>query len=165
MSNSTASGALRRSSVDAVLAYAWDTGVFTASEAMTAVGLTRSTTIDVLEELVEFGLLRELPNASIVGLGRNLAACGAAAVCNANVTVDIIEPQTMYEPRQQQLDLRLSRLFRLGSTRRLRGNFDIYNLCNASDVLAQSNAYGPTWRNVTSILTGRMLRVGAQYDF
>ena len=106
-----------------------------------------------------------VPNAAIVGLGRNLAACGAAATCNANVTVDIIEPQTMFEPRQQQLDLRLSRLFRLGAARRLRANLDIYNLFNASDVLAQSNAYGPTWRNVTAILTGRMLRIGAQYDF
>ena len=106
-----------------------------------------------------------VPNAAIAGLGRNLAACGAAAACNANVTIDVIEPQSMFEPRQQQLDLRLSRLFRLGSTRRLRGNLDIYNLFNASDVLAQSNAYGPTWRNVTAIVPGRMLRIGAQYDF
>ena len=106
-----------------------------------------------------------VPNAQIVGLGRNLAACGAAAACNANVTVDIIEPQSMFEPRQQQLDLRFSRLFRLGSTRRLRANLDIYNVFNASDVVGQSNVYGPTWRNVTAIVPGRMLRVGAQYDF
>ena len=32
-----------------------------------AVGLTRSTTIDVIEELVALGLLRELPNARAVG--------------------------------------------------------------------------------------------------
>jgi hypothetical protein len=106
-----------------------------------------------------------VPNAQIVGLGRNLAACGAAAVCNANVTVDIIRPQSMYEPRQQQLDLRFSRLFRLGSTRRLRANLDIYNVANASDVVGQSTAFGPTWRNVTAIIPGRMLRIGAQYDF
>ena len=48
-------------------------------------------------------------------LGRNLGACRGAAVCNANVTVAMIPPQTMFEPRQQQLDLRFSRLFRLGS--------------------------------------------------
>ena len=65
----------------------------------------------------------------------------------------------------EQLDLRFSRLFRIGSTRRLRSNLDIYNVINASDVLAQSATYGPTWRSVTSILTGRMLRVGAQFDF
>lgn len=58
---------VRRTSLDGVLTYAWDTEVFTASDAMAAVGLTRSTTIDVIEELVEIGLLTELPNARAVG--------------------------------------------------------------------------------------------------
>lgn len=58
---------LRRHSLDAVLAYAWDTEVFTASDVMSAVALTRSTTIDVLDELVARGLLVELPNARAVG--------------------------------------------------------------------------------------------------
>jgi predicted NBD/HSP70 family sugar kinase len=59
--------AVRRTSLDGVLSYAWDAEVFTASDAMAAVGLTRSTTIDVIEQLVEIGLLRELPNARAVG--------------------------------------------------------------------------------------------------
>ncbi|MGC5170300.1 ROK family protein [Micromonospora sp. DT81.3] len=67
MSSPTAPASLRRASLDAVLAYAWDIGVFTASEAMSAVGLTRSTTIAVLDELAELGLLRELPNARAGG--------------------------------------------------------------------------------------------------
>ena len=58
---------LRRRSLDAVLAQAWDAEAFTASEAMAAVGLTRSTTIDVLDELVARGLLAEMPNARAVG--------------------------------------------------------------------------------------------------
>jgi predicted NBD/HSP70 family sugar kinase len=58
---------VRRASLGGVLSYAWETGVFTASDAMGAVGLTRSTTIDVIEELVALGLLRELPNARAVG--------------------------------------------------------------------------------------------------
>ncbi|WP_424709522.1 ROK family protein [Microbacterium sp. SLBN-111] len=58
---------LRRHSLDAVLAYAWDAEVFTASDVMSAVALTRSTTIDVLDELVARGLLVELPNARAVG--------------------------------------------------------------------------------------------------
>ncbi len=58
---------VRRASLGAVLSHAWESGVFTASDAMGAVGLTRSTTIDVIEELVELGLLRELPNARAVG--------------------------------------------------------------------------------------------------
>jgi len=109
---------------------------------------------------------RVFPNAVVApSLGRNLGACRGAAVCNANVTVAMIPPRSMFEPRQQQLDLRFSRLFRLGSTRRLRANLDIYNVFNASDVLAMNTTYGPAWLNVNSIVTGRMLRVGAQYDF
>jgi hypothetical protein len=106
-------------------------------------------------------------NAAIApSLGRNLAACPTATgACTATVTVPMIRPQTMFEPRQQQIDLRISRMFRVNGNNRLRGNLDIYNLFNGSDVLAQSTAYGPTWRNVTSILTGRMLRIGAQWDF
>ena len=105
-------------------------------------------------------------NASIApSLGRNLAACGSAATCNANVTIPIIPPQSMFEPRLQQLDLRLSRLFQLVGRQRLRANVDIYNVFNAGDVLAMSDTYGPTWKDVIQILTGRMLRVGAQFDF
>lgn len=58
---------LRRHSLDAVLAYAWDAEAFTASDVMAAVALTRSTTIDVLDELVARGLLVEMPNARAVG--------------------------------------------------------------------------------------------------
>lgn len=60
-------GAVRRASLVGVLSYAWDAGVFTASDAMAAAGLTRSTTIDVIEELVSMGLLCELANARTVG--------------------------------------------------------------------------------------------------
>jgi predicted NBD/HSP70 family sugar kinase len=68
MTDATASvPSLRRHSLDAVLAYAWDAEAFTASDVMAAVALTRSTTIDVLDELVARGLLVEMPNARAVG--------------------------------------------------------------------------------------------------
>ncbi|MEU1973067.1 ROK family protein [Microbacterium sp. NPDC019599] len=67
MSTPISPGSLRRASLDSVLAYAWDSEVFTASDAMSTVGLTRSTTIDVTDELVGVGLLRELPNARAAG--------------------------------------------------------------------------------------------------
>ncbi|MHC2998297.1 ROK family protein [Microbacterium sp. HJ5] len=57
----------RPASHDALLAFAWSTQEFTASEAMDATGLTRSTTIDALDALTELGLLRELPNARLAG--------------------------------------------------------------------------------------------------
>ncbi len=37
-----------RASVDAMLAFAWDAGVFVATDAMAATGLRRSTAIDAI---------------------------------------------------------------------------------------------------------------------
>lgn len=59
--------AARPASLDAVLAYAWDVDAFTATDAIEATGLTRSTTIETTEELIARGLLRELPNARAAG--------------------------------------------------------------------------------------------------
>ncbi|HEX5728431.1 ROK family protein [Microbacterium sp.] len=70
MSDTFSGGSLnlvRRANLAAVLDYAWDAADFTASDAMTRVGVTRSTTIDVMDELVRRRLLRELPNARAVG--------------------------------------------------------------------------------------------------
>lgn len=50
-----------------MLAYAWASDEFTASDAMAATGLTRSTTIDAMDALARLGLLRELPNARQAG--------------------------------------------------------------------------------------------------
>ena len=105
-------------------------------------------------------------NAAIApSLGRNLSDCGTAAACNANRTVELIAPQTMFEPRLQQVDLRFSRVFRFGGTRRLRPSLDVYNLLNASNVINENITYGPAWRDAVQILSGRLLRIGAQLDF
>jgi predicted NBD/HSP70 family sugar kinase len=57
----------RPASRAAVLAFAWDAADFTATDALEATGLTRSTTIEATAALVESGLLRELPNARLAG--------------------------------------------------------------------------------------------------
>jgi len=106
-------------------------------------------------------------NAQIAqSLGRNLSDCAiGAATCNANRTIPLIPDNSMFEPRAQQLDLRFSRTFRFGGTRRFRPSLDIYNLFNAATVLAMNTTYGPAWKDVTQILNGRQLRIGAQFDF
>jgi hypothetical protein len=100
-------------------------------------------------------------------LGRNLAACPSqtAATCNATVRTELIPPNTMFEPRLTQVDMRVSRLFRLGGTTRLRGTLDIYNIFNASNVLSMIYTYGGAWQNAAQVLSARLLRVGAQLDF
>lgn len=56
-----------RASVGAVLDFAWTAGEFTATDAMTATSLTRSTAIDAIETLLGAEVLRELPNARAAG--------------------------------------------------------------------------------------------------
>lgn len=56
-----------RASVGAVLDFAWTAGEFTATEAMAATSLTRSTAIDAIDTLVSAAVLHELPNARAAG--------------------------------------------------------------------------------------------------
>ncbi len=60
-------GRLPRASVDAVLGFVWSVEAFVVTDAMAATGLTRSTAIAAMEELVHLGLLRELPDARAAG--------------------------------------------------------------------------------------------------
>ena len=66
MSSSVEPGAARPS-LGQVLDFAWGRGAFTATEAMAGASLTRSTTIDAIDALVEIGVVRELPNARDAG--------------------------------------------------------------------------------------------------
>jgi predicted NBD/HSP70 family sugar kinase len=58
---------LRRTNAQRVLEFAWSEEAFTASDAMAATGLTRSTVIGVCDELVGLGWLEELVDARAVG--------------------------------------------------------------------------------------------------
>jgi hypothetical protein len=104
-------------------------------------------------------------NAQIApSLGRNLAACGAAATCTSTATVDLIEPNTMFEDRIRQVDLRFSRTFAVRQAR-LKGMFDVYNVFNASPILSMTTRYGAAWLQPSLILGGRLLKFGVQIDY
>jgi hypothetical protein len=110
-----------------------------------------------------------VPNAVVrESLGRNLASCGAAATCNQSYSTQLIPANSMYEPRLNQFDLRFSKLFNLAGTHRLRGSLDVLNVFNASAVLSMTTAYGSNganWMNVGQLLSGRLLKIGVNYDF
>ncbi|WP_323741472.1 ROK family protein [Pseudoclavibacter sp. VKM Ac-2867] len=53
---------LKRANLQLLLEYAWSSEAFTATDAM-SIGLTRSTIIDLLDELASCGLVTELPNS------------------------------------------------------------------------------------------------------
>lgn len=81
-----------------------------------------------------------------------------------SVTIDLVAPNTMFEPRLQQLDLRFSRIFGLPKGR-VAVNFDLYNVGNANAVLVQNGRFGPVWRNAIQVMPGRLMKFGAQYEF
>jgi hypothetical protein len=76
----------------------------------------------------------------------------------------IVQPGELYVERLNQLDFRVSKIFRLGTTR-TNINFDFYNVTNSNSVLSENSAYGTTWRQPTSILIPRLFKISAQFDF
>jgi hypothetical protein len=84
----------------------------------------------------------------------------------ANVTVNLIQPGTMYGDRINQLDFRVAKTLPLGRTRSTIG-LDIYNALNSSAILTYNNAFVPggSWLAPISILTPRIFRISAEFTF
>ncbi|HME99485.1 MAG TPA: carboxypeptidase regulatory-like domain-containing protein [Terriglobia bacterium] len=103
-------------------------------------------------------------------LGRHLSTCPSqtAATCTQTATIDLIPNNTLYGERIKQLDLRFSRIFRWGETRKLQANFDVYNIFNNSTVLNEQTRYSlqnNQWRNAIQIMGGRLVKLGGQFNF
>ena len=99
-------------------------------------------------------------NAMIApSLGRNLSA-GATATASIN----IVKPQSVFEDRINQLDMRLTKSFRVHGAK-IQGMFDIYNLTNSSTILGINPTYGAAWLRPTSIMGPRLVKFGAQIDW
>ena len=104
-------------------------------------------------------------NAQVApSLGRNLGRCGTAAVCTAAFGVAIVEPNTLREPRSNQVDVRLTRLIRVGRAR-ISPRFDVYNMFNNAAVLRLNNTFGASWLKPLDVLGGRLLKFGVRADF
>ena len=87
-----------------------------------------------------------VPNADVVpSLGRSLS--GGAP----NVTVNLVAPGTMYGDRINQLDVRASKILKLGDSRTMIA-LDVYNALNSSAVLTYNPAFVPggTWLQPTA---------------
>jgi hypothetical protein len=106
----------------------------------------------------------QAPNSIIApALGRNLSA-GA----NATKTVQLMEPGKVFSDHLNQVDVRLSKSLSFGRYR-VRLNANVYNLLNDAFVNSVNTTFStsPTsqFMRPTSILLGRLFKVGAQLDF
>jgi hypothetical protein len=89
-------------------------------------------------------------------LGRPLQAGAASA--------SLIAPSTLFGARVTQLDARLGKQFKVDRYR-FQASVDVFNVLNSSAVLSQNNTVGISWQNPTSILQGRLVKLGAQISF
>jgi hypothetical protein len=84
------------------------------------------------------------------------------------ISVNLIEPNTLFLDYQKQLDARLAKNVRWGRFR-VQGFVDFFNVLNAGTVTTVNTTYAATgtnaWFNPTAILTGRTIRFGTQMDF
>jgi hypothetical protein len=109
-----------------------------------------------------------VPNATIAAaLGRSLAT-------GTTKTVRLIEPGTVYSTEfggvnLNQLDLRLSKLFRFNRYR-FRIDADLYNAFNSYWPFTLNTAFSNStltsaWLRPTNVLQGRFFKIGGQFDF
>ncbi len=104
-------------------------------------------------------------NAQVApSLGRNLAGCPAVGACSLTVAFQAVQPFTQFERRLTQVDLRLTKVFQFGGTR-IKGMFDVYNMLNASTIIAANGVYGGTWLRPTFIHPGRLFKFGGEVTF
>jgi hypothetical protein len=105
--------------------------------------------------------LATFTNAQIAPtLGRNLSQGTTASVA-------LIQPNTVFGDRLNQVDLRLAKIVRVGSTR-IKGMIDVFNVGNVNTVTGVNTTYGTTggsWMVPTAISLARLMKVGAQIDF
>jgi hypothetical protein len=99
----------------------------------------------------------QIANPAFSTLGRPLAQV-------TSVTVSLIEPNTQFGDRIDQLDLRIGKILRFGHTRTSL-NVDIVNALNSNDNLGYSPTFSATWPTPTSVISARLFRLSAQLDF
>jgi hypothetical protein len=111
-----------------------------------------------------------VPNSVVSqSLGRSLSSN------LANVTVNMLEPATVFGDRANDLDFRIAKLFRF-SGNRANVAFDIVNVFNSDAILtynpllgsiSATGVYTPnaTWPAPTAVLQARLYRLSFQFDF
>jgi hypothetical protein len=92
-------------------------------------------------------------------LGRNLTGANS-------VTVNLIEPNTVFAPRRNNIDFRIAKILRYGRTRTQVG-VDVYNVTNTDVATGFNQRFiaGGAWLTPTSIQPARYARITAEVSF
>ena len=113
------------------------------------------------------GTLQSIPGPQIAA---NLVYAGVIpslgrAPIGGQTTVNLIEPGTTFGDRLNQVDLRFSKLLRMGGRGQLDLNVDLFNAFNSDAVLTQQNAFTSAWQLPLSVIQPRFVKFSARWDF
>jgi hypothetical protein len=92
-------------------------------------------------------------------LGRPLAGGARTAL------VPLIAPNTYFENRINRLDLRVSKIFRMGERRRLQLNLDAYNALNSSAITAINSTFDARWLQPNTVIDPRLFQISGEFTF
>ena len=87
----------------------------------------------------------------------------------ASTVVNLVEPNSLFLPYQNRLDMRVGKTFKLDRTK-IQGFADLFNVFNAGTVMSVNQTYGAVaasnaWMTPTTIMDGRFVRFGMQINF
>jgi hypothetical protein len=84
------------------------------------------------------------------------------------LTVNLIQPGTVFLDYQNRLDLRVGKTFKLDRSK-IQGFMDVFNVFNAGTALSVNQTYAASgtnsWMAPTTLMDGRYLRFGMQLNF
>src|SRR5262249_10551265 len=85
-----------------------------------------------------------------------------------STTINLVEPNSLFLDRQNRLDLRLGKTFRLDRYK-IQGFMDIFNAFNAGTIIRVNETYATSgtnlWMTPTGIVDARFVRFGMQMLF
>jgi hypothetical protein len=98
--------------------------------------------------------------------GRTLVGCSACKI-------EALTPQTIFPfGRDNQIDFRVAKDISITERWKIEPTLDFFNLLNANPILSIGTAYNTSapgvtgaWRNVTSLLPGRLIKFGVHLNF
>jgi hypothetical protein len=82
----------------------------------------------------------------------------------SSITVNLIDPTTMFYDYVYTNDLRLSRIFRFGRTR-VQGFMEVFNLLNDDTIFTRNETFGAQFYNPIDLVDSRRFQFGFQLDF
>jgi hypothetical protein len=112
------------------------------------------------------GTLQSVPGPVVAANNTYTSAVGGRAFSSGSATVNLIEPGTLYGDRLNQVDLRFTKILKLGRQGTIDLDVDVYNAFNSDAILSQQDAYSlQTWQNATGVIQPRFVKFQVRWDF